>query len=161
MLCGCGHWWEWTEVEEIDEVTCLGKGYCPECRVLFGVKGNVQEINPLLVTTIWTDEAGHLLERLPPYVAPLVKEEVEEYADVKDTRLITFAILTESKNRGSVYWSPEAERRLERVPAAVQAMARIELERTASDRGMSEVTVALMEEVKARYFGMRGAQAPE
>jgi hypothetical protein len=33
-------------------------------------------------------------------------------------------------------------------------MARIELERTAADRGLSTVTVALMEEVKARYFGM-------
>jgi len=34
-------------------------------------------------------------------------------------------------------------------------MARVELERTALDRGMAEVTVSLMEEVKARYFGMR------
>jgi hypothetical protein len=36
-------------------------------------------------------------------------------------------------------------------------MARIELERTAMDRGLSRVTVPLMEEVKAKYFGM-GAQ---
>jgi hypothetical protein len=33
-------------------------------------------------------------------------------------------------------------------------MARIELERTAADRGEARITVALMEEVKARYFGM-------
>jgi hypothetical protein len=33
-------------------------------------------------------------------------------------------------------------------------MARIELERTAADRGAARITVALMEEVKARYFGM-------
>jgi hypothetical protein len=32
-------------------------------------------------------------------------------------------------------------------------MARIELERTAMERGQAEVTVALMDEVKARYFG--------
>ena len=51
----------------------------------------------------------------------------------------------------------DAERRLERVPAPVRAMARIELERTAADRGEARITVALMEEVKARYFGM-GAQ---
>ena len=37
---------------------------------------------------------------------------------------------------------------------AVRAMARVELERTAVDRGAGRVTVALMEEVKARYFGM-------
>jgi hypothetical protein len=33
-------------------------------------------------------------------------------------------------------------------------MARVELERTAADRGLSRVTAALMEEVKAKYFGM-------
>ena len=158
MQCGCGQRWEWTEVEEIDDTNCLGIGACPICRARFGVEGGAKEIDPLLEKIIWTDEAGHILERLPPYVAPLVRDEVEGYAQGKGARLITFAILTESKNRGTVFWSPEAERRLERVPAAVQSMARIELERTAIDRGMSEVTVALMEEVKARYFGMGAAQ---
>jgi hypothetical protein len=33
-------------------------------------------------------------------------------------------------------------------------MARVELERTAADRGTARVTVALMEEIKAKYFGM-------
>jgi hypothetical protein len=33
-------------------------------------------------------------------------------------------------------------------------MARIELERTAADRGLSRVTASLMEEIKAKYFGM-------
>jgi hypothetical protein len=46
---------------------------------------------------------------------------------------------------------------LDKVPAPVRAMARIELERTAADRGAARITVALMEEVKARYFGI-GAQ---
>ena len=40
------------------------------------------------------------------------------------------------------------------MPAPVRAMARIELERTVADRGGTRITVALMEEVKARYFGM-------
>ena len=73
-------------------------------------------------------------------------------------KLITLGILTQSKNRGAINWSPDAQRRLQNVPAAVQAMAQIELERTAIDRGMSEVTVGLMEEVKARYFGMGVSQ---
>ncbi|MDX1411303.1 MAG: PCP reductase family protein [Nitrospirales bacterium] len=158
MQCGCGQRWEWTEVEEIDETTSLGIGACPVCGIRLGVEGSAKEIDPLLSKILWTDEAEHFLERLPPYVALLVREEVEEYAQGKGVKLITFALLTESKNRGTVFWGPEAERRLERIPAAVQAMARIELERTAVDRGMSEVTVALMEEVKARYFGMGGAQ---
>ena len=56
-----------------------------------------------------------------------------------------------------IEWDLDAERRLDRVPAPVRAMARSELERTAADRGERRITVALMEEVKARYFGM-GAQ---
>jgi hypothetical protein len=40
------------------------------------------------------------------------------------------------------------------VPAPVRAMARTELERTAADRGTFRITVALMEEIKAKYFGM-------
>jgi hypothetical protein len=40
----------------------------------------------------------------------------------------------------------------------VRAMARIELERTAADRGDTRITVALMEEVKARYFGMASSK---
>lgn len=159
MQCGCGHHWEWMEVDEIDESTCLGKAQCPFCRARFGVEGGVNEIARLLRDLLWTDEARHILERLPPYVAPLVREEVEEYALSKGARLITFSLLTESKNSGEVFWSSEAKRRLKRVPAAVQAMARVELERTAIDRGMSEVTVALMEEVKARYFGMGAGQS--
>ena len=154
MQCNCGQPWDWTEVEEINETTCLGIGECPKCRIRFGVEGEPKEIASLLVNTIWTDDAEHRLERMPPYVSPLVREEVEEYAQTKGAKLITLAFLAESQNRGSVFWSSEAQRRLERVPAAVQSMARIELERTALDRGMTEVTVALMEEVKARYFGM-------
>ena len=34
-----------------------------------------------------------------------------------------------------IEWEPEAERRLNNVPAPVRAMAKIELERTAADRG--------------------------
>jgi hypothetical protein len=37
-------------------------------------------------------------------------------------------------------------------------MARLELERTAAERGQACVTVALMEEVKARYFGMAASK---
>ncbi|RMH06538.1 MAG: hypothetical protein D6704_07200, partial [Nitrospirae bacterium] len=47
-----------------------------------------------------------------------------------------------------------AEKRLRNVPPAVRAMARTELERTALKRGLSTVTVSLMEEVKTRYFGI-------
>ena len=68
--------------------------------------------------------------------------------------MISFALLGQARNGGSVAWDPEAERRLDNVPGPVRAMARVELERTALERGQARVTVALMEEVKAKYFGM-------
>jgi hypothetical protein len=60
----------------------------------------------------------------------------------------------QARQGGVVVWEPGAEQRLERVPKAVRAMARVELERTALERGEGRVTIALMEDLKARYFGM-------
>ncbi|MFO0699475.1 MAG: PCP reductase family protein [Nitrospira sp.] len=71
--------------------------------------------------------------------------------------MVTYDMLLRPRTGNRIEWDPEAERRLDRVPAPVRAMARIELERTAADRGFSRITVALMEEMKAKYFGM-GAQ---
>ncbi len=106
---------------------------------------------------LWTDEALHRLARLPPYVLTLVQKDVEQDARQCGFPVITYDALLRPKNGERIEWEPEAERRLERVPAPVRAMARIELERTAADRGLSRITVSLMEEVKAKYFGM-GAQ---
>jgi hypothetical protein len=103
---------------------------------------------------LWTDEALHRLARLPPYVATLVQKDVEQDARQRGFPVITYDALLRPKNGEQIEWEPEAERRLERVPAPVRAMARIELERTAADRGLSRITVSLMEEVKAKYFGM-------
>jgi hypothetical protein len=84
----------------------------------------------------------------------LVRELVEQYASGHRHRVITYDLIEQAKTGDAVLWDPEAERRLSNVPAPVRAMARVELERTAVDRGANRVTVAMMEEVKARYFGM-------
>ncbi|MER3421934.1 MAG: hypothetical protein C4293_00570 [Nitrospiraceae bacterium] len=91
---------------------------------------------------------------MPPYVSPLVRQQAEEFARARGQRVITFWLLARARNGATIVWDAEAECRLEKIPAPVRAMARIELERTALDKGFSHVTVALMEEVKARYFGM-------
>ena len=159
MLCGCGEELEWKEVQELKESTCFGRCECSHCKSRFGIEGEGTEVGLLLNKIFWTDEAQYTLDRLPPYVRPYVQEDVEQYAQAKSVQLVTSSVISESKNHGTVAWSQEAEQRLERVPGPVRAMARIELERTAIDRGMSEVTVDLMEEVKARYFGMGAPQA--
>jgi len=73
---------------------------------------------------------------------------------VRGEQVITYDTLLRPRTGERIEWTSEAERRLDKVPAPVRAMARIELERTAADRGETHITVALMEEVKARYFGM-------
>jgi len=103
---------------------------------------------------MWTDEALHRLERMPPYLAPVVRDDVERDVSARGERVVTYDSVLRVRTGERIEWEAEAERRLENVPAPVRAMARIELERTAVDRGMARITVALMEEVKAKYFGM-------
>ncbi|MEK6586197.1 MAG: PCP reductase family protein, partial [Nitrospirota bacterium] len=73
-------------------------------------------------------------------------------------RVVTYETLLRPRTGERIAWDPEAKQRLDRVPAAVRAMARIELERTAADRGLSRITVSLMEEIKAKYFGMAASK---
>lgn len=152
--CVCGQSLVIQRVEEYEDATCLVQYECLACALRLGIEVDPKEATTFACEVIWTDEALHVLDRLPPYVEPLVRNEVELYARNKGVNLISFRTVTEAQNHGTVEWNLEAESRLERVPSAIRALARLELERTAIDRGMSEVTVSLMEEVKARYFGM-------
>ncbi len=103
---------------------------------------------------MWTDEALHLLDRMPPYVQALMRPAVDDYARSKNARVVTMGLLGEARRGGTIRWDAEAEARLSRVPASVRTMAKAELEKTALERGQASVSVALMEELKARYFGM-------
>lgn len=127
---------------------------CRGCGLKVGVEVPEGRTQGLIDRVMWTDDALHRLDRVPPYAVSLVREEVEQDIRVRGLRVVTYELLLTPWTGERIEWEPEAERRLGRVPAPVRAMARIELERTAADRGVSCVTVALMEEVKAKYFGM-------
>jgi hypothetical protein len=154
MTCGCGQSLVLEEVVELDDVLSFGKWVCSACHIHIGGEGNESDVSSLVLSRAWTDEARYQLERLPPYIEPLVRQEVEDYADQKKINVVSQALMVQAQNHGTVRWSPEAEARMLKVPSPVRAMARIELERTAIDRGLPEVGVELMEEIKARYFGM-------
>ena len=157
LICTCGQEMQTESVEERADTrpeVWFVRFECGGCHRRAGIEVLAEEAGGLVERMMWTDEARHVLERMPPYVEPLVRREVEDYAASKGQRVITFALLAQARNGGAVAWDPEAERRLENVPAAVRGLARTELERTALDKGLSVVTVTLMEEVKARYFGM-------
>jgi hypothetical protein len=126
---------------------------CRSCGTKVGVDVPAGQ-SGLVDRIMWTDEARHRLERIPPYVAPLVREDVEQDLRVRGERVVTYESLLRPRTGDRIEWEPEAERRLSNVPAPVRAMAKIELERTAAERGITRITVALMEEVKAKYFGL-------
>ena len=158
LVCGCGRWMHTEGVEELGERAggprWLVRSECRGCGLQVGAEAPSSEARHLVDRVMWTDEAHHVLDRMPPYVQPLVRQEVEGYARSRDERVITFELQFRARQGGLVAWEPEAERRLDNVPAPVRAMARLELERTAIENGCARVTVALMEQVKARYFGM-------
>lgn len=131
---------------------------CKGCGLKVGVDVPEGQTQGLVDRLMWTDEALHRLDRLPPYVATLVQKDVEQDVRQRGCPVVTYDALLRPTIGERIEWAPEAEQRLERVPAPVRSMARIELERTAADRGLSRITVSLMEEVKAKYFGMGSAK---
>jgi hypothetical protein len=127
---------------------------CRGCGLKVGVDVPAGQSGGLVDRVMWTDDAMHRLGRMPPYLAPLVRGEVEQDVRERGERVVTYDTVLRPRTGERIEWTSEAERRLDKVPAPVRAMARIELERTAADRGAARITVALMEEVKARYFGI-------
>ena len=154
MLCGCQQPLRIEEVEELDSDEVFARFCCKACGWAVGAEGPLKDIDPLVSLITWSDEANYDLSRLPPYLAHLVRDEVEIFAGDQHFQIVTSSRLVAARNKGMVEWSSDAERRLANVPSGIRTMAKTELERTALDRGMPEVTVALMEEVKTRYFGM-------
>jgi hypothetical protein len=158
LTCGCGRWMHTEGIEErLDDEAAARwfiRSECRGCGLKVGVDVAEGQTQGFVDRVMWTDEALHRLERMPPYVAPLVREEVEQEVRVRGCRVVTYDLLLRPRGGERIEWEADAERRLERVPAPVRTMARIELERTAVDRGLPRVSVALMEEVKAKYFGM-------
>ncbi|HEY6973826.1 MAG TPA: PCP reductase family protein [Nitrospiraceae bacterium] len=131
---------------------------CRGCGLKVGIDVPAGQTHGLVDRVIWTDDALHRLDRLPPYVAPLFREEVERDVCARGERVVAYDTLFRLRTGERIVWEPEAERRLDNVPAPVRAMAKIELERTAAERGETRVTVTLMEEVKAKYFGMAASK---
>lgn len=158
LTCGCGRW---MHTEGIEEHACEDgspqwfiRSECRGCGLKVGIDVPAGQVNGFVDRVMWTDDALHRLERLPPYLAPLYRTEVEQDVRARGERVIAYDTLFRPRTGERIEWDPEAERRLDNVPAPVRTMAKVELERTAAERGSSRVTVTLMEEVKAKYFGM-------
>jgi hypothetical protein len=158
LTCGCGRWMHTEGIEERayedGSPQWFVRSECRGCGFKVGVDLPAGQAGSFVDRLMWTDEALHRLERLPPYLAPLFRDEVEQDVRARGERVVSYDTLLRPRTGERIQWDGEAEQRLANVPTPVRAMARIELERTAAERGASRVTVALMEEVKAKYFGM-------
>ena len=154
--CCCGAVMDAKALEEESPLSFHLRLACTACANLVTVSGRLEEVTPFVERTLWSNEARHQLDRLPPYVEPLVREEVETYAAKEGRGLITVALFQEARLHGKVSWSPAAKDRLANVPAPIRSMAKVEIERMAIEQGLSEVTEALMDEAKAKFLGMRG-----
>lgn len=158
LVCGCGRWMHTEGVDECprerEAGSWLVRSECGGCGFEVGVEAPAADALPFVDRLVWSDDARHVLDRTPPYARALYQQEIEDFARGAGERVITRETLARARHGGGPAWDPEAEQRLQNVPAPVRAMAKLELERTAAEKGMSRVTVALMEEVKARYFGL-------
>src|SRR5690349_16563443 len=137
LTCGCGRW---MHTEGIEERACEDgsqqwfiRSECRGCGMKIGVDVPAGQVNGLVDRLIWTDEALHRLERMPPYLRALFREEVDLDMRARQERVVTYDSLLRPRGGQRVQWDPEAEGRLHNVPAPVRAMAKIELERTAAD----------------------------
>lgn len=158
LTCGCGRWMHTEGIEERTSEEGSPQWFirseCRGCGMKIGADTPAGQTNGLVDRVMWSDDALHRLERMPPYLAPLFREEVERDLRARGELVATYDILLRPRSGARIEWDPDAECRLNNVPAPVRTMAKIELERTAAERGTGRITVALMEEVKAKYFGM-------
>src|SRR3989441_10182256 len=154
--CCCGALLEAKALEEESPLSYHLRLGCTACANCVTASGQLEEITPLVERTLWSNEARHELDRLPPYIESLVREEVESYAAKAGCRLITVAVFHEAPNRGKVTWVPAAKDRLANIPAPSRSLAKVEIERIAIEQGLSEGPEAVMDEAKAKFLGMRG-----
>jgi hypothetical protein len=103
----------------------------------------------------WTAEADERIQRIPDFIRPMIKAGIESFATKMGYRVVTPAVMDESKNaKGDLEWSPEAERRLQNIPEFIRPMARKEIERLAAEKGQQRVTEEMMEDAKGIFMGM-------
>jgi len=124
-------------------------GSCPFSAMLSGGAGQKA------VGLTWSAEAEERIQRVPDFLRPMIKAGIESYASKGGYRVITPAVMDESKNaKGDLEWTPEAERRLQNIPEFIRPMARKEIERLATEKGQHRVTEEMMEDAKGIFTGM-------
>jgi len=105
----------------------------------------------------WSAEALERLEKIPDFVRPTVRAEVEAAARKAGQTFVTQAMLDQYKaTPGELSWTSDARQRLDNIPFFIRPMARKEIERMAREKGRTEVTVELMDQAKSAFAKFMG-----
>lgn len=105
----------------------------------------------------WSAEAMDRLAKIPDFVRPTVRAEVEAYARKHGESFVTQAMIDQYKGTSAeLTWSPEASRRLENIPFFIRPLAKKEIERMAREQGRTEVTVDMMDHAKTAFAKFMG-----
>ena len=128
-------------------------GSCPFSSMVAGMGAGSTEAAGLE----WSAEALDRLSKIPEFVRPTVKMDVEAYAKTTGETFVTQAMMDRYKSGSNEFgWSPEAKQRLENIPFFIRPMAKKEIERMAREEGRTEVTVEVMEQAKTPFAKFMG-----
>ncbi|MEK7702928.1 MAG: PCP reductase family protein [Nitrospirota bacterium] len=126
---------------------------CPFSGMVAKMQGSTA--TPSATPMTWTPEAKERIEKVPSFMRPMIEMGIENYARKNGITTISPEVMDASKNdMGEMVWSKEAEERLDNIPSFIRPMAKKEIERIAKEKGMTEITNALMEETKSKFIGM-------
>jgi hypothetical protein len=105
----------------------------------------------------WSAEALDRLAKIPDFVRPTVRAEVEAYARKSGESFVTQAMIDQYKGTtAELAWTPEASKRLENIPFFIRPMAKKEIERMAREQGRAEVTADMMDHAKTAFAKFMG-----
>jgi DNA-directed RNA polymerase subunit RPC12/RpoP len=126
-------------------------GKCPFSSMVTSMK----EGKP--VESEWSAEALERMEKIPEFVRNDVRAGIEAFAQGKGYRVITPAVIEESKSDISgILWTDDAESRLKNVPFFIRPMVRREIERMVREMGSDRVTAGMMDEARKKFDKFMG-----
>ncbi len=136
--------------------TAEGGGSCPFSSMVasMGAGSEAQASGSQLE---WSAEALDRLSKIPDFVRPTVKMDVEAYARQAGESFVTQAMVDKYKGApGGLTWSADASKRLDNIPFFIRPMAKKEIERLAREGGRTEVTVDVMDQAKSAFAKFMG-----
>lgn len=126
----------------------------PDAEPRHGVSNDPEDVQALT----WTAQAEARLAQAPEgMMRDMTKQRVEALARRKGVGCVTLELMEEKYEQwaqGSAQvqtdlsWRPEAQQRMERVPAFVRGMVMKRIEELAQERGLREITSDLIDEAK-------------